>query len=682
MPKVTLRVGARDSQLSILQAQGALDRLAAATGLAFTLLPFSSPGDRDQKTDLQKSPGDFFTRDLDEALLRGDIDCAIHSAKDLPPEGTPEGIDWFWLPWREDPRDCLVARTDAPKIIGVSSGRREAWTRAHFPEATLKPLRGAIPARLAKLDAGEYDAIVIAAAALLRLGLQHRITRYLSLEELPPPPGQGILAMTFRRADPRLRALRNLYIRAVRFIGAGVGDAELCTLAGARELRTADVVIYDALMDASLLEDLTAEKLYVGKRSGAHALPQAEITALIGERVRRGQRVVRLKGGDPGLFGRLAEETDALAQDGIPFRVWPGVSALAAATTATGLLLTRRGESKGFTVETPRSQGDATPTVYFMGLACAQEIAAKYAPETPCAIIYDAGAPQQEILRGTVGDLLAKASARDASATPRPGLIVVGKAALGQFPAAGALGGRKIWITGSPSVAEKARCATTDFGGTPVVRPLVHFEATDRVKIRPSKAYNLLVVTSPTAAQMLLRQMVSPIQYLPKRIAVTGPATAEALAHLHIDTLMPEKDFTAKGLLAALPQEMEGWKVLRIRSEEASASLAEAMKARGAKVKDLPIYRTLPNEGVEVPPHDAVFLASSSAAKAWLQSGAPREGVDLIAMGEPTAKVLRAAGAEPTVVAPVQTVHEALAAYALHCSQRTLFTEEGSALHG
>ena len=301
------RVGARGSRLSLLQAEGALGHLRERTGCAFELCAFSSPGDRDQSTDLRVSPGDFFTRDLDEALLRGEIDCAIHSAKDLPPEGLRAGLDWFWLPWREDPRDCLVARMAEPQRIGVSSGRRDAWVARRFPKADRVTLRGGIPERLAKLDAGEYDAIVVAAAALHRLGLQERISEYIPLAELTPPPGQGVLAVTFRREDARLRALRNLFLKAVRFVGAGVGDAELCTLAGLRELRGADCVIYDALMDAALLSETKGEALYVGKRSGAHALRQEEITALIGERVRRGERVVRLKGGDPGMCCLRAE---------------------------------------------------------------------------------------------------------------------------------------------------------------------------------------------------------------------------------------------------------------------------------------------------------------------------------------------------------------------------------------
>ncbi len=658
MTPINLLVGARDSKLSCVQTEAALVHLRQATGWDFTFVPMSSPGDRDQQTDLRQTPGDFFTRDLDDAILQGSLDCAIHSAKDLPPEGLREGLDWFWLPWREEASDCLVLREGVtqPQRIGVSSARRDAWVQRAFPSAERLTLRGTIPARLEQLDAGKYDAIVTATAALQRLGLSHRITQRITLEELTPPPGQGVLAMVFRRSDVRIQRLRNLYLKAVRFIGAGVGDAELCTLAGVRELKHADCVIYDALMDASLLEYCpTAETLYVGKRSGAHACSQAEITALIGERVRRGERVVRLKGGDPGLYGRLAEETDALIADGIPFRVWPGVSALSAATTATGLLLTRRGESKGFRVETPRSEGEQTPEVYFMALGMAPQLAQRYAPDTPCAIVYAAGSSEQSIRHLTVGELASAQLMEDA----RPGILIVGEMSRYEFPHLGPLAGKRIWITGSTSVAEKARIAVTDFGGIPIVRPLITFEPTTTIKIRPSKAYNLLVITSPTAAKLFLRQLTSPIQYLPKRIAVTGPGTAKVLKHLNIDLLMPTSDFTADGLLASLPDDLSGMKILRVRSEEAGDSLAAALKARGARVKDLPFYRTVPLPEVTPPAHDAVFLASSSAARAWT----PTE-VETLVMGTPTAETLLARGIQPTHVAPVQTVFEVFSSYA------------------
>ena len=321
------------------------------------------------------------------------------------------------------------------------------------------------------------------------------------------------------------------------------------------------------------------------------------------------------------------------------------------------MLLTRREAGRGFAVSTPRATGDETTDVWFMALGMADTVARRYAPDTPCAIVYDAWGPAQRVWRGTVADL--RPQSNDA-----PGLLLVGEAAKHAWPENGPLAGQRVWITGSAGVADKARAAVLDLGGIPVVRPLVRFEPTASVKIRPSKGYNLLVVTSPTAARFLLEQLVSPIQYLPKRLAVTGPGTAAALAHLHIDTVMPERDFSAKGLLAALPQNLSGYKILRVRSEEAGPDLAQALKARGAKVKDLPIYRTVGLPETEPPPHDAVFLASASAARAWAASAAPK-AVPVLALGGPTAAALRELGHEPAAVPARQLPADAIRAWAL-----------------
>ena len=180
-------------------------------------MPIASTGDRDRVTDLRRSPPDFFTRELDDALLEGDIDLAVHSAKDLPDE-LREGLFAAWLPDREDPRDALVLRPgerieelpSAP-VIGVSSDRRAAWCARRFPRARLRSIRGNIEERLEQLDSGKYDAVVMAVAVLRRLGLADRITLPIPLEELPVPEMQGVLAVTFRADDPATAFLRDRF---------------------------------------------------------------------------------------------------------------------------------------------------------------------------------------------------------------------------------------------------------------------------------------------------------------------------------------------------------------------------------------------------------------------------------------------------------------------------------------
>ena len=150
---IIFKVGTRPSKLAITQAEGALNKIECKIAPhRFEITTIKTKGDLDKKTSLLKSPNDFFTDALDAALLNGDIDCAIHSAKDLPDKITSE-IDWFWLPSREDPRDVIVLREEdsienisATTIFGISSERRANHVTKYFPSAIQKPIRGNIEA--------------------------------------------------------------------------------------------------------------------------------------------------------------------------------------------------------------------------------------------------------------------------------------------------------------------------------------------------------------------------------------------------------------------------------------------------------------------------------------------------------------------------------------------------------
>ena len=211
-----LKAGTRPSSLALTQTRAALDRIEGLLdGIAFEMVPISSVGDTDRTTDLRESPADFFTRELDEALLRGEIDLAVHSAKDLP-DPMPSNIDAFWLPWREEPRDVLILSKGRPvsdlpghPVIGVSSDRREAYCTRRFPNGIQKNIRGNIEERIAQVDDGTYDIVVMAAAALIRLGIKDRITEWIPLDELEVPEGQGYLAITLRKGEPS--TLRTLF---------------------------------------------------------------------------------------------------------------------------------------------------------------------------------------------------------------------------------------------------------------------------------------------------------------------------------------------------------------------------------------------------------------------------------------------------------------------------------------
>lgn len=206
-----LRLGTRASKLALAQS-GIIADLLRVRGHAISLVEISTAGDRDQSTPLAEGVG-WFTTALQEALLDGRIDIAVHSYKDLPTK-EPAGLAIAAAPLRADAHDALVSRSrlglaalPAGARIGTSSPRRESQLRAARPEAIILPIRGNVDTRVAKLDAGDYDAIVLAAAGLVRLGLEHRISERLAFDVMLPAPAQGALAVECRADDASTRAI-------------------------------------------------------------------------------------------------------------------------------------------------------------------------------------------------------------------------------------------------------------------------------------------------------------------------------------------------------------------------------------------------------------------------------------------------------------------------------------------
>ena len=665
MQKKTFVVGARGSRLSLAQTQGAVAFLEKSfPGTRYRVQVVETPGDRDLTTPIEKSAPDFFTRDLDEAVRAGAIDFAIHSAKDLP-DPVADDLDWFWLPNRADPRDCWVLRkADADRFatfrksarlrVGISSERRRAYAAGVFPKAALLPIRGAIDARVRQLVDGRYDAVLMAMAGLDRLypELPPEIGIVpIPVEELAPPEAQGWLAVVFRKGDARLTEMRARFVKAVRFVSAGVGDAGLCTVAGKRDIALADTVLYDDLMGAALVADCRPDQklVHVGKRCGAHAMKQPEITRLICDEARKGRRVVRLKGGDAGLFGRLAEETDALAALKIPFVVRPGVSALTAATTGTGLLLTRRGESRGFTAFTPRSTGTETPLVMFMATRVVEEevrklLDAGYAPATPCALVLDAGGPREEVRQATL------ATARNLARDDRPGLFVVGSVATHLWPRNGVFAGRRVLLTCSDAVQEKAAVAAEDRGGRPVRWPLIRLVPSPALKKAVARAddlgavYDAVVLTSPSAVRIFFETCRCDRRRLPAFYTCGAGTDAELRRYGVASDVVPAADFSANGLVAEIAKlKLKGRRVLRLRSAKAGDAVAKALRKAGAKVDDVVLYdNVFCAPAAELPPFDDVFFASASGVESFLaQYGAAGlRGKGLFVMGQPTRAAL------------------------------------------
>ena len=191
-----MKIGSRDSKLAIIQAEEVINKL----NIPCELVTMKTTGDMILDRTLDKVGGKgLFVKELDRALISGEVDLTVHSLKDVPME-QPKGFPLIAYSKREDARDVLVLprnidSLDTKKPIGCSSARRRVQLKRLFPDMEIKPVRGNVQTRLKKLDNGEYSALVLAAAGLHRLGLQDRISKYFSINEILPAAGQGILAI-------------------------------------------------------------------------------------------------------------------------------------------------------------------------------------------------------------------------------------------------------------------------------------------------------------------------------------------------------------------------------------------------------------------------------------------------------------------------------------------------------
>jgi hydroxymethylbilane synthase len=260
-----LRIGTRGSQLALWQARRVAAMLEAA-GTTADLVIIKTGGDRLQDAPLSDVGGKrLFVKEIEDALLSGDVDLAVHSAKDMPAV-LPDGLDLAAALTRDDPRDAVVlpdgrqneaatstaARLGAAPAIGTSSIRRIAQLAALWPGATFAPIRGNVDTRLRKLDEGGFDAMVLAAAGLRRLGLANRISAALSPAECVPAPGQGIIAVETRMEDygtrraiaPLHDAAAGVALMAERALVAALGGGCQIPLGAVALFRDADLELH------------------------------------------------------------------------------------------------------------------------------------------------------------------------------------------------------------------------------------------------------------------------------------------------------------------------------------------------------------------------------------------------------------------------------------------------------
>src|SRR5258706_9862791 len=413
----------------------------------------------------------------------------------------------------------------------------------------------------------------------------------------------------------------------VFLVGRGPGDAGLLTLRGAELLARADVVVYDALVNAELLRlaPKSAEIIYGGKRAREYAIPQKELNQLLIEKSRAGKTVVRLKGGDPYVFGRCGEEAEQLADANVPFEVVPGVSSFVAVPNYAGVPLTHRDFASKLTLitghEDPAKEASSidwvqvakTPgtQVIMMGTDRIGQIAAVLmdhgmSPATPIAMIRWGTTGHQQSIEGTLGTI---AEVAEKEKIGPPTVAVIGEVVklrnkLNWFERR-ALFGQRIVVTRTREQASQLSRQLLEHGAEVLEVPTIKIEPpTHRDEIVDAllelNAYDWLVFTSPNGVTTFFEYFFKRFHDMRDiggaRIAAVGPATANKLKELHLQVdLMPDEALAANIAEAFAEFEtIENLKICLLRAEVANRELPEALEELGAIVDDIACYKTIP----------------------------------------------------------------------------------------
>lgn len=635
-------------------------------------------GDMDRKTPLTESPADdFFTDRLDQALLAGEVDAAVHSAKDVP-NRLREGLSLLALTRSLDETDALVAGCPLGELppasrIGTSSQLRRREILSLRPDLRLVDIRGNIEERIAMVDRGEVDGIIVATCAVKRLGLESRIAETLTYETTPL---QGQLAVVGRVNDRRMRELfqpinvRDAYGK-VYLIGAGPGDPELATLKAVRMLESADAVFYDYLIPRGLLEFAPrAQKIYVGKRKGRHSISQSRLNTMIRRVAQEGKCVARLKGGDPLIFGRGGDELGYLRSYHIPVNVVPGVSSATGVPSLLGIPLTARGISSSVAFVSAHSteEGgghsrslsvpDTRTIVFLMGLTKVPQICdalrkAHWPPETPVLVASKASTAQVRIVAGTLRDIRKKVDKADLQA---PALIIVGETVSFWRPGQRSKG-RLLYVGTNP---EKYRQ-----WGEPVHLPVIAIRPRyipEREKADMLKAFekaDAVLLTSRFAVMhffAIMDNICAGWKTAWQKIwAVIGRDTADELRAHDVDPRLVAERETSPGLLESLAAHMEprGKRILYPRSSLPNPFLKTQLEEKGAVVHEFAVYENVKpsKRETDFSDVDKILFTSPSTVRNFLQDYGPIPGQwTILCKGPLTRQALREAGYESEVL--------------------------------
>ena len=470
----------------------------------------------------------------------------------------------------------------------------------------------------------------------------------------------------------------------VYLVGAGPGDPELITVKGRRILQQADSILYDHLAPHALLDlaPASAERVYVGKKKSVHQFTQEEIGTMLVERARRGLTVVRLKGGDPFLFGRGGEEAEALAEAGIPFEIVPGVTTPLGIAAYTGVPLTHREHTSAVTFVTGHAVdkidwdkvGHAETLVIFMGLTTFPQIARELiargrAPGTPAMAVRWATRPDQETAIGTLATLPALTAGMKPPAT-----IIVGEVVrlhekldwYGRLP----LFSKRIVVTRAREQADTLAARLSALGAAVIELPTIEIQPPadpgplDRA-IAELPYYDWLIFTSANGVKAFIERLPD-LRALRGKICAIGPATRAAVEALHLVVDLMGEQYVAESLVEAFAREALGGKrVLLPRAAVARDLVPVELARRGAQVNVVEAYRTVAPDDLSGKIHDAwthkpdcITFTSSSTVKNFVAAAgaAPLEGVNVVSIGPVTTQTARDLGVAVAAQARVYTV--------------------------
>ncbi|MFQ5834505.1 MAG: hydroxymethylbilane synthase [bacterium] len=792
-------IGTRASKLALRQAEEVkitLEKLDPGVEVIFKRIKVRGDVFKDWRPGGGQAGKGLFVKEIEDALLAGEIDLAVHSMKDVPTD-LPQGLTIAAITERVDPRDVLISRgglslDELPQDarVGTSSLRRKLQLLFYRRDLQVVPLRGNLDTRLRKLKEGEIDAIVVAAAGLIRLGWQNKITQYLPYEIMLPAGGQGALGIEIREEDEEIRRIlqplnhdgsrvaitaercflrqlgggcqvpvatlsrvrkERLSLEAlvstsngekilrqkmegssrdpekvglqlaekiigrgfkktssgfifqkphlggrVYLVGAGPGDSGLITLKGVECIKKADLIIYDRLVNKKFLDYArdNCKFVYMGKLPGESS-SQAQINQMMVKEARKGKTVVRLKGGDPFLLGRGAEEVEFLADNNIDFEVIPGISSVVAAPTYAGIPLTHRRFSSSLTIvtghEDPLKKKSSVnwtslakengTLVILMGLANLPQIVKKLISagkneNTPCAVISWGTTPGQRVVKGPLGEMVEKAKG-----IKPPGVIVIGEVVslrekLNWFEKK-PLFGKQILITRPEAQAKNLVGLLEDQGAEVIEFPTIKISSLNGYQkldlaIERLSDYEWIIFTSPNGVDHFWRRMKMKgrdARSLSKlKIGAIGPKTAVKLENMGITADFLPDEYSSQGIIKGIEKfKIKGKKVLLPRADIAPSRLPNGLKKLGARVEEVAAYKTHLSKGenfailknrLKNRKIDIIIFTSSSTVRNFVKliGDVDLGGARVACIGPITAREAEKSGIKPDIVPPEYTI--------------------------